>query len=103
LDKNFWEELIAYFPLIRHGPHRKRKIKGGQTHREQDDLISLKSLKNYGGIRRKKGGLISLILFFKNEENRLKHYNSFSSSNIVTLIKSRRMKWPRHVTRIRKM
>jgi hypothetical protein len=22
--KKFWEELIAYFPLIRHGPHRKR-------------------------------------------------------------------------------
>jgi hypothetical protein len=22
-NKNFWEELIAYFPLIRHGPHRK--------------------------------------------------------------------------------
>jgi hypothetical protein len=21
--KKFWEELIAYFPLIRHGPHRK--------------------------------------------------------------------------------
>jgi hypothetical protein len=24
--KKFWEELIAYFPLKRHGPHRKRKI-----------------------------------------------------------------------------
>jgi hypothetical protein len=23
-DKKFWEELIAYFPLIWHGPHRKR-------------------------------------------------------------------------------
>jgi hypothetical protein len=22
--KKFWEELIAYFPFIRHGPHRKR-------------------------------------------------------------------------------
>jgi hypothetical protein len=21
-DKKFWEELIAYFPLIRHGPRR---------------------------------------------------------------------------------
>jgi hypothetical protein len=21
--KNFWEKLIAYFSLIRHGPHRK--------------------------------------------------------------------------------
>jgi hypothetical protein len=27
-------ELIAYFSLMRHGPHRKRnKIKGGQTAR----------------------------------------------------------------------
>jgi hypothetical protein len=23
-NKKFWEEIIAYFPLIRHGPHRKR-------------------------------------------------------------------------------
>jgi hypothetical protein len=26
LNKKFWEELIAYFPLIRHGPHRKRPL-----------------------------------------------------------------------------
>jgi hypothetical protein len=26
--KAFWEELIAYFPLILHGQHRKRKING---------------------------------------------------------------------------
>jgi hypothetical protein len=26
-----WEEIIAYFPLIRHGPHRKRKTWGGVT------------------------------------------------------------------------
>jgi hypothetical protein len=24
--KKFWEELTAYFPFIRHGPHRKRHI-----------------------------------------------------------------------------
>jgi hypothetical protein len=24
--KKFWEEIIAYFTLIRHGPHRKRRI-----------------------------------------------------------------------------
>jgi hypothetical protein len=23
-NKTFWEELIAYFPLITHGPHRER-------------------------------------------------------------------------------
>jgi hypothetical protein len=22
-NKKLWEELVAYFPLIRHGPHRK--------------------------------------------------------------------------------
>jgi hypothetical protein len=25
-NKKFWEELIAYFPLTRHGPHRKRRV-----------------------------------------------------------------------------
>jgi hypothetical protein len=30
----FWEELIAYFSFIRHGPHRKlKKIRGTQTAR----------------------------------------------------------------------
>jgi hypothetical protein len=24
--KKFWEELIAYLPLIRHGPHTKRRV-----------------------------------------------------------------------------
>jgi hypothetical protein len=32
IDKKFWEELIAYFPLKRHGQHRKRKkIRGRYT------------------------------------------------------------------------
>jgi hypothetical protein len=26
-NKKFWEELIAYFPLIRHGPHRERRLR----------------------------------------------------------------------------
>jgi hypothetical protein len=25
-NKKFWEELIAYFPMIRYGPHRKRRL-----------------------------------------------------------------------------
>jgi hypothetical protein len=25
-NSTFWEELIAYFPLIQHGPHRKRRL-----------------------------------------------------------------------------
>jgi hypothetical protein len=37
----FWEELIAFYPLTRHGPHRKRKKYGAnQTHSEKSDLIS---------------------------------------------------------------
>jgi hypothetical protein len=26
VGKKFWEELFVYFPLIRHGPHRKRRV-----------------------------------------------------------------------------
>jgi hypothetical protein len=26
LNQGFWEELIAYFPFILHGPHRKRRV-----------------------------------------------------------------------------
>jgi hypothetical protein len=51
MHKKFWEELIAYFPLIPHGPHTKPKNKKKleeytQAHRKQTDLINLKSLKN---------------------------------------------------------
>jgi hypothetical protein len=60
-NNNFWKELIAYFPFIRHGPHRKPKILGGmhisdliilvtkikgEAQTEQGDLINLKSIKN---------------------------------------------------------
>jgi hypothetical protein len=34
-----WDELIACFLLIRHGPHRKRKHRG--VHKQQGYLISL--------------------------------------------------------------
>jgi hypothetical protein len=37
-SKKFWEELISYFPVIRHGPHRKRN-NYVDTHRQQCDLI----------------------------------------------------------------
>jgi hypothetical protein len=52
-NEKFWEELVAYFPLIRHGPHRKRKSEDTPTHRQQGDLIRL-------------------LLFFQNNESRLK-------------------------------
>jgi hypothetical protein len=28
-NKKFWEEIIAYFPLMQHRPHTKQKIRGG--------------------------------------------------------------------------
>jgi hypothetical protein len=46
-NNKFWEELIAYLPLIRHAPQMKRKI--GGTH-----------------------GHIDSILFFQNTESALK-------------------------------
>jgi hypothetical protein len=30
-NSKFWEDLIAYFPLIQHGSHRKQKIREGYT------------------------------------------------------------------------
>jgi hypothetical protein len=59
----FWEELIAYFPLIQHGQHTMRKRGGrhkdtqgarslatiGHTQRQQGVIISLICLKNWGG------------------------------------------------------
>jgi hypothetical protein len=48
-NKKFWEELIAYFPLIRHGPHRKRNNyvdTQRQAHRQQGDLIIYR--RNFG-------------------------------------------------------
>jgi hypothetical protein len=40
-NKNFWEELIAYFPLIRQGTTQKMKTIVGntKTHRRQGDVI----------------------------------------------------------------
>jgi hypothetical protein len=63
-DKNnrkFWEELIAYFPLILHGPHRKLKIRG--IHRHTDGQRE---------IHREQGDLISLLVLFQSKANSLK-------------------------------
>jgi predicted RNA-binding Zn-ribbon protein involved in translation (DUF1610 family) len=38
-DKKFWEELIAYVPLIRQGPHRKRKNYGEVIYRHTDSKV----------------------------------------------------------------
>jgi hypothetical protein len=42
INKKFWEELIAYFPLIQYGPHRKLNNyvdTHRQANRQQGDLI----------------------------------------------------------------
>jgi hypothetical protein len=36
-NKNFWEELIAYLPLVRHGPHRKRKFLSASNRNEYQE------------------------------------------------------------------
>jgi hypothetical protein len=38
-NKKFWEEVITYFPYIRHKQQRKKYM--GDTHRQHGDLISL--------------------------------------------------------------
>jgi hypothetical protein len=41
INKKLLEEVTAYFHLMRHGPHRTRKIRWGEIHRQQSDLIIL--------------------------------------------------------------
>jgi hypothetical protein len=61
-NKKFCEELNAYFLLLLHGPHRKRKNEGETyRHREQGDLISP-------------------LLAFQNKEIRLKILYAFLCS-----------------------
>jgi hypothetical protein len=47
-NKKFLEELMAYFPIVRNGRHRKREriLRGMRIHREQSDLTIL--VKDYG-------------------------------------------------------
>jgi hypothetical protein len=39
-NKKFGEEVIAWFPLIRHGPHKKQKELRSVTQRAQMDTQS---------------------------------------------------------------
>jgi hypothetical protein len=61
-NKEFWEELIACFPSVRHGPHREPKNKGGYTQAHRQTY-------------RQQGDLTCVPLFFKNKENKLKRTN----------------------------
>jgi hypothetical protein len=58
INKKFWEELIACFPLIRHGPHRKQ-LEG--THIQQGDLKSIITEVNGDTQIESKGDFIGLI------------------------------------------
>jgi hypothetical protein len=53
----FWEELIAYSSLIRHGPHRKQKNYVGYTDRHANSKVTAET---------------SFIFFLQNKESRLK-------------------------------
>jgi hypothetical protein len=56
-NNNFWEELMTYFPFVRHGQPRKRKMmrvshistRNTDIDRQQGDLTSLTDLENYVG------------------------------------------------------
>jgi hypothetical protein len=73
-------ELIAYFPLIQHRRHIKRKILGrGDTEREESDLMSLKNyeMTDGHGYTDRQGDLTCPLLFFQNNESRLKRVKLF--------------------------
>jgi hypothetical protein len=53
--KKFWEEVIAYFPLIRHGPHRKRSR----------CLATIRGIHRHTYTRGQQRDLITLLYFFK--------------------------------------
>jgi hypothetical protein len=69
IKRTFWEELITYFLIIRHGLHRKRRQnwkRHEDAHKQQGDLISLIILKNEGGCTDgEQGDLLSLLLFLQ--------------------------------------
>jgi hypothetical protein len=70
-NKKFWEELIAWFPLIWYR-HRKRKKNIGNT----DTQASMRSHKSHKpkknqGIHRQQGDLINLLQFSQNKKRRL--------------------------------
>jgi hypothetical protein len=67
--KKFWEKLTAYFRLIGHGTHWKKKL--GGTHRQMD---------RHRRIHRQQGDLISLLLLFQNKECKLKKTTFLSQS-----------------------
>jgi hypothetical protein len=43
VNKKVWEELIAYFPVLRYCPHKNEESKG--IYRQQDGVISIKNVR----------------------------------------------------------
>jgi hypothetical protein len=80
INKGFWEKLIAYFPFIRHGLHRKRRIKQFfyccSCIRCSGRYLPSRCIETTGEIhiqtQTQQGDLISLLLFSQNTEIRLK-------------------------------
>jgi hypothetical protein len=58
-NERFWEEVIAYFPLIRHEPHRKTKKKYGREKLRGGGINRWTDIR----IHRQRGDLISLLFF----------------------------------------
>jgi hypothetical protein len=40
INKKFWEEILACFPLMTRTAEKTKKLRGTQINRQQDDLIS---------------------------------------------------------------
>jgi hypothetical protein len=69
VNKKFWEELIAYFPLIQ-GPHRKRSrclatIRGLLPSRCQTVIGGYTDTHTHTHTHGQQRDLISLLYFFK--------------------------------------
>jgi hypothetical protein len=62
VQRGIWEELMAYFPSIRHGPHRKRVIHH-RPHRKRNTGKLGEIHRMDTKTRREKGDLVSFILF----------------------------------------
>lgn len=54
VNRKFWEELIAQFPLIRHEPHIKKCL-GGHKHTENKGITNA-SMIQHGQHRKQKYG-----------------------------------------------
>jgi hypothetical protein len=73
-NRKFWQELISYFPLTLHGPHRKRKNRRGDTARWSHKPNKL------GGYTAKSS---HKLLFCKNKKSDWNFTNIWRDSSIT--------------------